>query len=247
MPNVAIYCHGGRKVGTSMGTYMVPPGVTLYFFTEDTEAMKTNWATYFLERLCRQAPEEEMVKRYAFEIKRAWETVPNYQLKPDAQFRHPTGVYVVGQNVGAGPAVPINGPTWLSDIIGGAGRGGPIGSEIYFLACRFKGSTAHKSRVAPSRFVSAERVPGGQGLTTEIAAKDEALTEGYSPSEIKRWGGTYQAETLRAKAREEYEARLRAAQRVVRAPPVVANLRCEICNQVFPSRVRLTAHQANCR
>ena len=85
------------------------------------------------------------------------------------------------------------------------------------------------------------RVPARGGLTTEIGAHDQALPTGYLPSEIKRWGGTFDAATLKARAREEQQQQLRAAQRQAVVP--VSSVKCEICDQVFPSRVKLTLHQ----
>lgn len=141
MANFAIITHGGRDAGTATGTYVVPPNVTLYFFTKDTELLHASASAIIEDNLLTAHPNELGVRNVAVEVKKAWDTVPNYKMTGDAAgsgFRFATGVYQVGQTPAAGPVVPVApGVTrYLSDLIGGNTGKGAIGIHIYWLACR---------------------------------------------------------------------------------------------------------------
>ncbi len=139
MPSYAILTHGGRGEGTSKGTYVIPPNVTIYFFQPDTQLLNSGGGEIIEDNLLTLAPNELGVRAIAHETKTQWETIPNYEATGDANgvFRYPTGVYRVGQDPAAGPVIPIPAGTSrrISDIIGGQ-SGGVLGLHIYWLACR---------------------------------------------------------------------------------------------------------------
>ena len=138
MASYVIICHGGRTAGTSSGTYVVPKGVTIYFFTADGVNMNGAGGTLLVNALLDPHPAELDVRALAEETKTEYETVPNYTAAPGgAEFPVPTGVYLVGRGPAAGgPVTAITAKTRLGDLIGGGSSGGSLGSHIYWLACR---------------------------------------------------------------------------------------------------------------
>lgn len=138
MASYVIICHGGRGTGTSAGTYVIPKGVKIHFFTEDGVNMNSAGGKLLISALLDKHPAELDVQKAAVETKGQYETIPNYNAAPGgAEFPVPTGVYRVGQGPKAGgPVVPITKRTRLSDIIGGGSGGGVLGNDIYWLACR---------------------------------------------------------------------------------------------------------------
>jgi len=183
MPDVAIYSHGRRSIGTSQGSYLIPPGVTIYFFVKDEVAFRTSWGTYLLEQLCQAHPDLNAVRQFAVEVKREYETIPNYELYPDPNgWKYPAGAYQVGLDCQNNPPlVPIMHHIHISDLIGGQSSGGVLGNNFYYLACRWKPQVGAVWRVAPSEFV-----PGNipNGMSREIGARFEAIS-GVKPSVVK--------------------------------------------------------------
>src|SRR5262245_33980298 len=146
MADVAIYSHGRRSIGTSRGSYLIPPGVTIYFFVKDEVAFRTIWATYLLRQLCQANPDVNAVRQLAVEVKREYETIPNYEVYadangygPDCSFKYQAGAYLVGLTCETNqPLVTIANPIRISELIGGQSSGGALGNNIYYLACRWK-------------------------------------------------------------------------------------------------------------
>lgn len=139
MASYAVLTHGDRAAGTSTGTYVLPPNVTVYFFTADTLLLNSAGGEIIEDNLLTAHPNELGVRAVAAEVKKGWDTIPNYTATGDAAgvFRYVTGVYRVGQDPAAGLIIPIPAGTSrrISEIIGGQSRGA-LGLHIYWLACR---------------------------------------------------------------------------------------------------------------
>jgi len=180
MPNVVITGHGGRKSGTSKGSYVIPPGVTVYFFTKDKQLLNSDGSDLIMDNLCCDHPREQAVRNIAVEVKTAYETIPNYIAYGTNDFRDPTGAYEVGQPVSNGPFSPITNGTqkYLSDIIGGQSSNGVIGSHIYWLCCRDAPITTNSTDITVATDLQ------GHILGGNISAS----VSGLKPSEVKQTG-----------------------------------------------------------
>jgi hypothetical protein len=181
MSSYVIICHGGRGEGTSSGTYVVPKGVTIYFFTADGVNMNGQGGSVLVNALLDPHPAELDVQALAEEVKKEYETVPNYQAAPGGpEFPVPTGVYLVGQGPAAGgPVIAIDSVTRLGDIIGGGSSGGSLGNNIYWLACRAKPITANSFDR-----VTVTRLDDGSALGRMKVAK----VSGLLPSQVAATG-----------------------------------------------------------
>lgn len=100
MASYAVLTHGDRAAGTSTGTYVLPPNVTVYFFTADTLLLNSAGGEIIEDNLLTAHPNELGVRAVAAEVKKGWDTIPNYTATGDAAgvFRYATGVYRVGQD-----------------------------------------------------------------------------------------------------------------------------------------------------
>jgi hypothetical protein len=193
MPSVAVSCHGGRGSGTSSGTYVIPKGVTIYFFTDDAINLNggAGWtdssgqrqasgATWLEDLLLTTHPDEETVKRFATEVKREYETIPNYHASgatdTDPAFTYPTGLYWVGSDPAGGPfyRVAHNQSHPISWIIGGGSVGGVTSTTFYWLCCRY----------APRNSNNTVSVNVGT-----FGLNDESQGMGLKPSQIVARGG----------------------------------------------------------
>ncbi|HEY7577472.1 MAG TPA: hypothetical protein VH855_07730 [Acetobacteraceae bacterium] len=183
MASYVFYGHGGREAGTSSGTYVVPPGVTIYFFALDSEILYDSAAAIIRNTLLRAHPNEMAVQGVARDIKRAWDKVPNYKLTGDSNLPDPTGVYLVGTNKSGGPAMPLlhGSSKYLSDLIGGAGKGGVLGNIIYWMACRAAPDNSNNIDDNADAVTSAIN---GNSMT----CIEQASAQGRSPSAVKMIG-----------------------------------------------------------
>ncbi len=194
MPSLVVSCHGGRGAGTSKGTYVVPKGVKIYFFTDDTVILsegqswtddagdrQSSGATWLEDLLLTTAPDELTVQKYATEVKKQFETIPNYVASgaadDDPNFTYPTGLYWVGADPNNGPCfrVPHGREYRLSQIIGGAGSGGVISTTIYWLCCRYSPRNSNNTSVV-----------GDKGT---FGYDDQAAGMGLKPSQVAALGG----------------------------------------------------------
>lgn len=191
MPSMVITAHGGRGAGTSTGTYVVPKGVTIYFFTDDALIMSEGGqnpdgsmhGAMFLENLLMTThPDELSAQGFATEVKRAFDTVPNYTASgaaaTDPNFTHPTGCYWVGNDPANGPCIPMQeGVEYrLSQLIGGGGA--PNSPVFYWLCCRYSPRNSNNMRVVGSS-------------SDTFAYQDEASATGLKPSQIRALGGRW--------------------------------------------------------
>ena len=190
MVDIVIAGHGDRGIGTPAGTYVVPKGVTIYFFTSDSQVLYDSAAELLTKNLCRNHPKTIAIQKLAVqkgEVKREFETVPNYTCYGTDDFNDPTGVYIVGQPMSAGPAIPIpdGQEKRLSDIIGGCSNGGVIGSNIYWMCCR--ASPDNSNNIDDDKdIVSGSFKAGTHNL--DLGASEQGSNMGLKPSQVKQSG-----------------------------------------------------------
>lgn len=186
MVDIVVTGHGGREVGAFKGTYVVPKGVTIYFFTNDNTVLYAGASDKLMDNLCRNHPNPLRVQGAAVEIKREFEIIPNYICYGTDDFRDPSGAYEVGRRRNLGPTLPIpnNTQKYLSDIIGGAGGRGVIGSNIYWLCCR----------AAPD---NSNNIDDNSDIVTgmfrgkPIGAVEVGSSTGLTPSQVRNRGGNW--------------------------------------------------------
>ncbi|MBR0679935.1 hypothetical protein GXW74_05510 [Roseomonas eburnea] len=185
MTGVVVTGHGGRGPGTSFGTYLVPPGVTIYFFTRDGQLLNSEASDPLMDLLCRQAPDEATVRAAATEVKTAYSTIPNYVCFGTNDFRDPSGVYLVGEDSGAGLVIPVpdGSEKRLSDIIGGGSSGGAIADEVYWLCCRDKPGITNNPDITVA---TTWRDAAGRVLT--LGGDIGPSPMGLTPSQVRRTG-----------------------------------------------------------
>jgi hypothetical protein len=182
MPDVVITGHGGRTGGSSTGSYVIPKGVTIYFFTGDHTVMYAGASDKIMDMLCAKHTYRRKVQAAAVQVKKELETIPNYICYETNDFRDASGVYLVGRNRSHGPIMSIPDKTEkrLSEIIGGSGKG-VIGSNIYWLCCRAAPDNSNNiddnMDVATGTF---------QGKT--IGAAEQGSHTGLTPSQVKQLG-----------------------------------------------------------
>lgn len=183
MVDVVVTGHGGRGVGTSVGSYVVPRGVTIYFFTPDQSVLYAGASDILMDNLCVNHPRAVAVRNAAVDVKTEYETVPNYVCYGTNDFRDASGVYRVGAARTVGPMVAIPNGTKrrLSEIIGGSGNG-IIGSRIYWLCCRAAPDNSNNIDD------SADIVTGNLTTGDEIGAVEVASSMGLTPSQVRRTG-----------------------------------------------------------
>lgn len=185
MTGVAITGHGGRQVGTSFGSYLVPPGVTIYFFTKDAQLLNTEGSDHIMDKLCTAAPDMEAVKALAVETIGPFSTVPDYVCYGSSDFRDPTGVYRVGQAASSGLWMAIAPGTQkrLSDIIGGGSSGGVIASEVFWLCCRDAPHSTNNIAITPAFSLNTD-----DGKTLLMSGDVGAEPAGLLPSQVRATG-----------------------------------------------------------
>lgn len=183
MVDVVVTGHGGRGAGTSKGSYVVPKGVTIYFFTKDHTVLYEGASDILMDNLCVNHPRAVAVRNAAVDVKTEYESVPNYVCYGTNDFRDASGVYRVGTNRTAGPMVAIPNGTEkrLSDIVGGSGKG-IVGSRIYWLCCRAAPDNSNNIDD------NADVVTGQLTTGDDIGAVEVASAMGLSPSQVKATG-----------------------------------------------------------
>lgn len=179
--------HGGRGSGTSKGTYVVPKGVTIYFFTNDSTVLYSGASDALMDQLCRRHTKVNLVRSHAVDIKTEFQTVPNYVCYGTDDFRDASGVWQVGLRRTHGPILPIPDGTEkrLSEIIGGSGGGGVIGSNIYWLCCR--ASPDNSNNIDDDSDIVTGRLSRRLGRY-KIGATEIGSDTGLKPSEVARTG-----------------------------------------------------------
>jgi hypothetical protein len=185
MPNVVILGHGGRGAGTATGTYVVPPNVTVYFFEDDTHLLNTDGILEILPFLLTRHPNELVAQAAAAEVKRAFESVPNYVVEGNLDLPYDSGVYVVGQPPEAGPALTVHPGTQkhLSDLIGGQSQGGAIGNSVYWLCCRAAPTNSNNPTVNVVR-----QLVDGSGNVHVLGGEEVGQDMGRKPSAVSATG-----------------------------------------------------------
>jgi hypothetical protein len=165
MPSIVIISHGFRdEKTTAMGTYVVPPHMTIYFFTRDAELLNAPASDYIMDLLCTEHPKEAAAQGFAQEVKQEWEILPNYGVRGGDEFRNPTGVYLVGLPPEKGLIRPIlpKVKTTLADLVSGIRKDLGIASRVYWLACR---EACGPMRGALSEeFTRDKSLPSGEGI-----------------------------------------------------------------------------------
>ena len=185
MPNIVITGHGGRSAGTASGTYVVPKGVTIYFFVKDGQLLGTEGSDHIMDMLCQDHPDEAAAQKLAVDIKRQFETCPNYTAYGSNDFRDPTGLYTVGLPIATGlfSALIDGQQKRLSELIGGQGAGGAVGSAIYWLACRDRPGASNNADPA-----QVATIKDGAGNTLNMTGEMFAGDTGLKPSLVKLAG-----------------------------------------------------------
>lgn len=186
MPNLVLYAHGGRGAGTATGTYVIPRGVTVYFFEKDKEFLYDSAAKIIMNTLLSAHPNELAVQGISKESKGQFESIPNYEASGDPNIAG-MGVYLVGTPMATGQlyAIPYGTTKRISEIIGGSGSGGVAGNVIYWLACRdAKGANSNNFQYQTKDTVMT--TTGAINLNAETVVPDTGL----KPS-IVRASGTW--------------------------------------------------------
>ena len=182
MVDVVITGHGGREGGSSTGTYVVPKGVTIYFFTKDHTVMYSGASDKIMDYLCAKHTYRRRVQAAAVEIKKEYDVIPNYICYGTNDFRDPSGVYEVGRSRSKGPirSIPNNTQKTLSEIVGGS-KTGLIGSNIYWLCCR--AAPDNSNNIDDSADIVTGKFRG-----FKIGAVEQASHTGLTPSQVKQLG-----------------------------------------------------------
>jgi hypothetical protein len=164
---------------------VVPRGTTVYFFTKDGQLLGTEGSDFIMDMLCKAQPDEQAVRNLAVEVRGPFETCPNYTAYGSNDFRDPTGVYTVGLPIATGlfASLPDGTEKKLSNIIGGQGKGGVIGSAVYWLACR--DAPTMSNNVEPKQVATLDDGNGNQlNMTGALFEGDTGL----KPSLVKQAG-----------------------------------------------------------
>jgi hypothetical protein len=152
----------------------------------DHSVMYAGASDKLMDRLCRNHPTPDRVEKYAVEVKTQFTTVPNYICYGTNDFRDPSGVYQVGRRRNLGPirAIPNNTQKFLSEIIGGSGSGGVIGSKVYWLCCR--AGIDNSNNIDDN----ADEIIGHRVGGLKMGAIEHGSSTGLKPSQVKsmnRW------------------------------------------------------------
>lgn len=140
--SIFISAHGDRTAGTPNGTYLVPPGVNIYFYTGDEVLLKGNAGMAFEDSLTGQSLDIGSVKRSATKVYTPFETVPNYTAygaeDDDPAFQFDTGAYFVGSEKGAPPSLRLSGDQeiQMGELIGKYRMKFQGLKDVFWLCCR---------------------------------------------------------------------------------------------------------------
>jgi len=157
--------HGIRSGGTSGGTFVVPKGLDIHFYTQDEEVLWSDDAFLVIEALTKGQYVFPYHRWFLTESAAPYSQVPNYIAqgsqtipklpKYDSTFRgNPTGLYMLPQwrpihFLGHGTKIT------LEEVIYGIEHQGAekhMTGELHWLCCRENLDPLHKARrVRPSR------------------------------------------------------------------------------------------------
>jgi hypothetical protein len=195
MPDVVVFGHGFRLGGTSTGTYVVPEGVTIHFFGKDGQMVHSDGAEIILRSLCTRWPDPRVAAAATVEAVRTtrgkYATIPNYVATggDDLEaigFPFATGAYWVGETQ-AFHRIRAGVNTRLSDIIGGAGRGGVIANRVYWVCCRAKlPHASNNPRMAPDEGILGAD-DGVHALNANVIGSDSGLRPSQVVAQGRRW------------------------------------------------------------
>lgn len=180
---IFVTAHGGRGTGTAKGTYCVPPGANLKFFTDDAVLLKGNIGMAIEDRLTRPALDLDVVRGAVQKTSDPFETIPNYTAfgshNGDPAFQFQTGVYYIGSQKNDPPAMALNHGQQirLSEIIAAFKKAnGSVPAEVYWLCCR----------AVPQNSNNAEEVDA-----TFFGSMQKAKDMGLKPSQVVAKGGSW--------------------------------------------------------
>ena len=145
--------HGGVHQGQAevVKDFVVPEGVTIYFFVPDGWLLKSEVADMLTYLLLSSKDKVATVKKHAMDVKKGGDKIRDWRLHGGSlggTFKMKGGVYELGsctdkvppcENLGkTTPAMDIPDKTYkhISQIICGASGNGKLGAEIFWLACR---------------------------------------------------------------------------------------------------------------
>ena len=161
MPDHFVSAHGSRKAGTAQGTFVIPKGLEIHFYTADGTALDNSLAIPLYADLIRSVGAGRIAGSFVKQVKKAYQVVPNYiahgaaHTGPNADpvFRgYPTGVYTVGRprpNL----AIPAGTTKLLSDIV--YARKPHLVGVLHWLCCRVNDDPNRVIRPYPPSSVAA--------------------------------------------------------------------------------------------
>jgi len=141
--SIFVSAHGDRRAGTSKGTFVLPRGVNLYFYTDDAALLKGRAGMDIEDCLTTPSLDEDLVKANVKTLHQSLECVPNYiatgSHSNDRAFQMKTGVYYVGSPKGNPPALRLRNhqQVRLSDIIYSFHKvNSSFPTDVFWLCCR---------------------------------------------------------------------------------------------------------------
>jgi len=176
---IFITAHGGRDAGTSHGTYLVPPGVKIYFYVKDGELMRGDTGSKVEDTLTKPKLNINMATKAAKYVYKPYDIIPNYIAYgsdiSDPAFQFATGIYLVGSSKGQPPHIEIEdgGKEYLSDIVAYYRENHPGLVRVYWMCCR---ATPQNSNATVD--VS----------TGTFAMQERARDMGMKPSDVMKFG-----------------------------------------------------------
>lgn len=182
--DVVVTGHGGRGGGTAAGSYLVPKGVAIYFFTGDHSVMYSGASDTIMDMLCTTKHyHPNKVRAAAVQKVEGGQTCPNYTCFGTNDFRDKSGVYQVGLSRSKGPmlAIPDGKTKRLSEIIGGASSGGVIGRYVYWLCCRAAPDNSNNINDDADEVI-------GKVFGYKVGAVEVGSPAGMTPSKVKQLG-----------------------------------------------------------
>jgi hypothetical protein len=176
--SIFITAHGGRGSGTSKGTYVVPPGVSIYAFTDDSVLLKGGAGMAIEDRLTTPGLNVSTVRNSASKVYGAFDIIPNYTAYGshggDPAFQFDTGAYYVGTAKNSAPALALNDGEQmrLGDIIGAFRKKFPGMTDVYWLCCRAAPQNANSTHCVSVDAFGITEKPNPMGLRpSEVVAK----------------------------------------------------------------------------
>jgi hypothetical protein len=128
------------------GTFVVPVGTTIYFFSPPDSLLESRYSDFFMGQLCTDLispTAEAYVRALSIEVAPEGELVPNHVATGSAfAVDAPSGIYRVGQPASNGPVIRLlDGVSrTLKDLVSGISDGGSIGAHVYWGVSRRDGN-----------------------------------------------------------------------------------------------------------